>query len=1159
MLLTLSLPAQIFIENQSPLEFPFEQVSNSTVNFHQFNENASEDVLITGQNSAGEKITHVFFNNESGRFHAARTLETSLPGVTNGAIAIKDKGSFNGEFILITGQSDSGKIAKLYENHWFDPFDEVEGTPFEGVSHGAVALADVNGDNITDVLITGRNSQEVPISRLYIKTEPFYDSVYIEPTGLSLPNVELGAVAFSDIDNDGDSDLMITGRNIDEDLVAKLYVNDGNGNLTEVSDTPFEGVENGDIRFQDFDGDEDPDLLVVGQGDDGPIAKLYINDGSGNFGELQDTPFVGIAYSNIATADVDQDEDLDILLSGATSNGSPLTALYKNDGQAGFTIAMDLLLDHLSMGANDFSDINDDGSPDLLISGINAAGEKVTKVFVNDGNGNFDNAPKPSFEGYIGGSISLFDIDGDGDEDFLLSGMNSMEITPTVFNDDIRLYRNNGNGLFKEVYDNPFIELIHSTSTHADVDADGDLDLFITGEHPSESGTFTSIVGGLYINDGTGHFSEKQGWELDWMVCCGAVEFEDVDNDGDPDLMITGNLDGYFPSGEKIAKLLINDGEGNFAEAMNTPFQGLDRSSLAFADMDNDGDQDLLLTGRSEGNNQQDSLACFLYFNNGDGTFSEITDHTFFPVENGDIDFADVDNDGDDDVLISGRFNGNFISNLYFNDGAGQFTIQSDSPFSHIARPSQEFTDLDNDNDQDVIITSFSSWSGSTQVYINDGIGNFSSPQEVQIDPETHGGLIGISDFQSDGSPDIIITGRTPEGGLTTTIYFNEGIFYGFLPSDTLFCTADTTVTVSGGTPNGGVYSGPGVTDNGNGQTFTLDTGELPIGTHSITYTRDDQEVITEITIGEPPEVTLGEIGPFFIDQGDQFLNSGLPEGGTYSGMGVVDGFFSPQTAGFGDHTITYTYTTPTGCEGTDSIKVLVTQQLAAYNSCSGAESINDFLGQEVDVTILSEIYNNFGYNSIDDPMSGFECFDDGSLDRTIWFTFTGDGNTYSIKTGSGTALIHNTQIAIYTGDSCDDLESVVCNEDEDLENGLLNASVEIATEAGRTYWMLVDSWVNRSMNPDNEFYLVFTNLFPNSTTNITRSSYRVFPNPTTGLVQFDGFTPESVSVMDSMGRLIKSQPSASTSLNLHDLPAGMYFLKIKHNETWYSARVVKE
>ena len=100
---------------------------------------------------------------------------------------------------------------------------------------------------------------------------------------------------------------------------------------------PFAGVAEGSIAFADIDGDNDLDVLITGRDSSGTIiSKLYTNDGLGNFTEMMGTPFEGVVLSSIGFADVDGDNDQDVLITGTSSSGV-ISKLYTNDGMGNFT------------------------------------------------------------------------------------------------------------------------------------------------------------------------------------------------------------------------------------------------------------------------------------------------------------------------------------------------------------------------------------------------------------------------------------------------------------------------------------------------------------------------------------------------------------------------------------------------------------------------------------------------------------------------------------------------------------------------------------------------------------------------------------------------------------------------------------------------------
>ena len=144
-------------------------------------------------------------------------------------------------------------------------------------------------------------------------------------------------------------------------------------------------------------------------------------------------------------------------------------------------------------------------------------------------------------------------------------------------------------------------------------------------------------------------------------------------------------------------------------------------------------------------------------------------------------------------------------------------------------------------------------------------------------------------------------------------------------PSATLsafgpFCTTDPIQTLTQGSPSGGTYSGPGVTGN------SFSPTSAGAGTHSIKYKVTNSNgcsdsVIISVKVGNGITPTLTSFSNVCANASPFTLTGGLPTGGTYSGIGVSSGIFSPAIAGSGIHTISYTHST--ACVGTKATSTI--------------------------------------------------------------------------------------------------------------------------------------------------------------------------------------------------------------------------------------------
>ncbi|MFC1573445.1 FG-GAP-like repeat-containing protein, partial [Candidatus Eisenbacteria bacterium] len=137
-----------------------------------------------------------------------------------------------------------------------------------------------------------------------------------------------------------------------------------------------------------------------------------------------------------------------------------------------------------------------------------------------------------------------------------------------------------------------------------------------------------------------------------------SVAWGDYDNDGDLDILLTGEDVG----GTYISRVYRNDA-GLFTD-IGTGLEGVRRGSVAWGDYDNDGDLDILLTGESEVWHYISRA-----YRNDAGLFTDIG-AGLQGVEFSSVAWGDYDNDGDLDILLTGEVGGfPFISRVYRNDG----------------------------------------------------------------------------------------------------------------------------------------------------------------------------------------------------------------------------------------------------------------------------------------------------------------------------------------------------------------------------------------------------------------------------------------------------------------------------------------------------------
>ena len=338
-----------------------------------------------------------------------------------------------------------------------------------------------------------------------------------------------GSCALSDIDNDGDLDLIITGA--DAQLTNRkttLYTNDGLGNFTEIIGTGLSNwSEGGKIAFADTDGDADQDLLITGRdGSPNHYAHFYLNDGSGNFTPDTTQPFEPSIGGNLEFADIDNDGDLDLFMTGRDNNNLIFSKLYQNGGTGGFSEVTSTPFLSVGGSASAFFDMDNDNDLDLILAGKNNSNQKKTTLYENDGSGNFSLVSNILFENVDLAAIAIEDSDNDGDLDVLINGENDSGV-PVC-----QLYLNDGTGAFNLLVGTPFIQTSIGTVDFADFDNDNDMDVLVTGSVGGQ--TFAAHI---YENQGMNNFSLVDTLETLYLS---STALGDIDNDNDLDAIIIG-------------------------------------------------------------------------------------------------------------------------------------------------------------------------------------------------------------------------------------------------------------------------------------------------------------------------------------------------------------------------------------------------------------------------------------------------------------------------------------------------------------------------------------------------------------------------------------------------------------------------------------------
>ena len=372
----------------------------------------------------------------------------------------------------------------------------------------------------------------------------------------------------------------------------------------------------------------------------------------------------------------------------------------KNDaGDTGIDFVNNLTVEqitsnrHLLNGSGvALSDVDGDGLCDIYFCRLN--GDNV--LYRNLGNWRFEDITARAGVGcpdrFSTGAL-FADIDGDGDQDLLVTALGGPNAC----------FENLGNGEFRSITEKAGLDpkmgrTGSTTMTMADVEGDGDLDLFIANYNRKALRDFNPIFNSagmvlsrkdygepnlFYLNDGKGNFTavkltsdmfkDESGKRMppprDWSL---TARFQDIDGDLDPDLYVCND----FLSPDRF---WINDGSGRFQTIAPLAVRTTSSSSMAvdFSDIDGDGDLDFFLLDMWSRDHRRRKMQMgnmvstpvrtgdirsraqinrnTLFLNRGDGTYAEIADFAGLSASEWSWSniFMDIDLDGYEDILVS--------------------------------------------------------------------------------------------------------------------------------------------------------------------------------------------------------------------------------------------------------------------------------------------------------------------------------------------------------------------------------------------------------------------------------------------------------------------------------------------------------------------------
>nr|WP_276602953.1 VCBS repeat-containing protein [Nannocystis pusilla] len=313
-----------------------------------------------------------------------------------------------------------------------------------------------------------------------------------------------------------------------------------------------------------------------------------------------------------------------------------------------------------------------------------------------------------------------------------------------------------------------------------DFDADGHVDLVFANSRGDADGDAADAQLNQLVRNEAGQAFVEQAGVFAEPDNAYVIKAADVDEDGDPDLVVGVNFGGQ-------SYVLLNE-DGTFVRHELSPGESLSIGDLELGDVDLDGDLDIIATDWGEhapfGEAGDLGGPLRLWAGDGEGGFVEAGSQLPMGVENLvswslDLELFDFDDDFDLDVMVASRGPGPAV--VLLNDGTGVFSSHQVPALADQVLAALSSIDLDGDGLLDVLTLQDAPGGGRNSVLRNDGHGDFlanpgpywgpaDNPVKLDFDAAT-------LDFENDGTPDVVVTGlRWGMLDVNTRLLLNSGV-----------------------------------------------------------------------------------------------------------------------------------------------------------------------------------------------------------------------------------------------------------------------------------------------------------------------------------------------------------------------------------------------
>lgn len=336
------------------------------------------------------------------------------------------------DLIIFGKEPDTSPHNYLYVNDGYGFFQIDSNISLPNHHQFSIFNTDFNQDGYEDFVLLGYDQNLNITNELFLNTTT---NNFIHSNIPGIESLRVYKIFYGDLNGDNKTDLILTGNNSIHTWHTVFALNNGDGTFNLNKNSLFSRYEIRSSTLIDINSDGNLDILTYNMYYSPDSSFAYINDGLGNFTPDKSIIIHKENWPRVTAGDYNQDGAMDFYTQTGGMSGLNYTKVYlnqiNNQFKESFSIALNF--QHKTL----IHDLNHDNLPDLVIIPTSPSIQQPTEIYEGIGNGDFYYNPRLVFNGGFVNPLK-FDCDQDGDMDFLISGIqNSMAVTRLFKNDII--------------------------------------------------------------------------------------------------------------------------------------------------------------------------------------------------------------------------------------------------------------------------------------------------------------------------------------------------------------------------------------------------------------------------------------------------------------------------------------------------------------------------------------------------------------------------------------------------------------------------------------------------------------------------------------------------------------------------------------------------